>query len=262
MPALVATAILSLASNAFAQWSGDVDHPTSRVELSASLWLAPPSITAAGERGGVRGTTINFNDEFGLPTRITPVVDAAFHPGRRHRLRAVFAPLRYVTTATLTSDITFAGTVYPRGIPATATISWAAFEGSYAFDLVSRKRVRFGLIGEIDRTNIEVRLQNAGANNLTTASTPTIPAGGATFGYRFAHTLTFDGEFLELYVPDRPNQIYGGHYTRVAARFVLAVAPHIGATAGFRMIDIRHQGLADSGTMRLPGVTAGIAVWR
>lgn len=254
--------VLFGAGSTFAQVPAGPAVDAYRTEFSIAVWAPPPTITTAGEHGGVRGTPIDVNRDFGLSTNPIPVLEGAFQIARRHRVRATFAPMRYVTTAALSHDITFAGVVYPANEMTTATISWKAFQGSYEYAIVMTPRLRVGIVGEIDRTNVQVRMQNAVSNELTSASTPTIPTAGASAAYVFSPRVSVDGEVAELYVPDRPGQNYGGHYTRVASRVTVSAAAHVGGFVGFRLIDIRHQGLADSGTLRLPGVMVGVVIHR
>lgn len=216
----------------------------------------------AGEAQGVLGTWIDVNHEFGLSSSVVPQLSVTYTPGRRHHIRAAYAPIRYETTAQVSRDITFAAVLYPAGTLTTATISWNAFETSYEYDIISRRRVQISVLGEIDRTNIQVRLRSAAANELTSSSVPTIPAAGPALRVAITRMVSVGGELAELYVPDRPNEAYGGHYTRVDSRVVLALTPHVSAQLGFRAINIRHQGLADSGVFRLHGFTLGAVVGR
>jgi hypothetical protein len=256
-------AMLFIASQARGQEIRSSQPPfpaASRVEVSVALWWPAAHIMGSGEKNGVQGTPIDFNRDFGIPTPTIPEFELTLRAARRHRVRAGFFPLQYVRSAALSHDITFAGSVYPAGTQTTGTITWRAFRAGYEYDFIVRRRLYAGAITEIDRTNIQVRLQSAAADELTSASVPTIPAFGGVFGFSPTRRITLTSEFTNLYVPDRPNQTYGGHYLSIESVGTLTVTEHIGARLAFRAIDIRHLGPADSGTLKLKGLSLGVAV--
>jgi hypothetical protein len=232
----------------------------SRIELSVGAWWPTAHIMGSGEKNGVQGTPIDFNREFGFPTPAIPEFGLTLRAARRHKVRAGFFPLQYVTSASLSHDLTFAGSVYPAGTRTIGTITWRAVRASYEYDIIVRRRLYVGVIAEIDRTNIKVRLQSAAADELTSSSVPTIPTVGGVFGFSPTRRITLTSEFTNLYVPDRPNQTYGGHYLSIESVGTLTMTEHIGARLALRAIDIRHLGPADSGTLKLNGLSLGVAV--
>jgi hypothetical protein len=167
-------------------------------------------------------------------------------------------------TATLPHAVTFAGARYAAGVETTAVVSWLAFGGAYRYDIVARPRVRIGLRGEIERTNVQVALRNGRDDELTNSSVSTLPAGGLSVDLAVSERSSVTLSFVGLYVPDRTDQqfAYGGHYYDGRVDWRWRLAPHISAEAGYRAIDIRHLGQSDSGTLRLHGLLLGLVVDR
>ena len=144
----------------------------------------------------------------------------------------------------------------------TGTVAWQALRLGYEYDFIVKRRVLAGFVVEADRTNVQVRLHSASANELTSSSVPTIPAVGGMVRVYPAANFSLTGELTGLEVPDRPNQEYGGHYLNLETDGTLNVTKNVGAQIGFRLIDIRHLGQSDSGTLKLKGLFLRIVVRR
>jgi hypothetical protein len=241
---------------------GFVPGDTYRIEAEVGSWSPRADMKTAGTGLGVPGTRIDMNQEFGLEDRGLPELRLAVRPGARHRLRLEYVPFRYESTATLSRDITFNGVVYPAGSPATATVAWQAIRLRYEYRFLVRRRTFAGLLFEVDRTNLQVRLRSAFANERASSSVPTIPAIGGIVRIYPAGRVAVTGQVTGFGVPDRPNQQYGGHYLNAEVDGTVTVARHLGVRAGYRTINIRHLGEADSGTLRMSGLSFGVVVRR
>jgi hypothetical protein len=241
---------------ALAQNAGD------RIQAGVGYWWPATVIHASGEAGGIQGTPIDFGSDFGLVNRGFPTIQMAGRPATRHELSFAYVPIRYDTNAVLGHDVTFAGTRYPAGVGTEGIVSWNALRFRYTYDVVRRARVSIGVIGEIDRTDVKVRLANAASSTATRASVRTTPTAGAVVRVRATGRLTVRAEASGIYVPDRKDEIYGGHLLNAEAGGTWTLRRHVGADLGFRLIDIRHLGQADSGTLRLHGLTLGVIVGR
>jgi hypothetical protein len=258
---IVAVLALSVcAARVSAQGSDIIQSSSFTFEVGA--WPTLTTIGAAGERNGLVGTPIDFNTEFGLKNQVLVDLRGAFRPTRRQRLSLHYIPIRYEMTATLARPILYAGVTFPAGVSTTGIVSWQAFGGSYQYDVVARPHLRVGLVGEIDRTNVQVRLYNGSNDELTSSSVATIPAGGLTFDLGLSVRTALYAKVLGFYVPDRTDLelAYGGHYLDAEAQVRWSVGRRVTAQAGYRVIDIRHLGQADSGTMRLHGPTVSLAI--
>jgi len=263
----IALAVLALASAAPALAQPQSLNTTTttnadRLELSVGYWRPSAVIHAAGESGGVQGTPIDFQSDFGLEDRGFPQLHFAARLSRRNELSLGYVPIRYDATAVLGRDILFANARYPAGVQTQGTVSWNAIRFAYTYHVVVRPTFSFGVVGEIDRTNVQVRLKNATSSSSTSSSVPTIPGIGAAAKLRVARRVTVSAEASGLYVPDKKDQIYGGHFFTAESHATWALTPHVGASLGYQMIDIRHLGEADSGTFRLHGLTLSAVVTR
>jgi hypothetical protein len=236
-----------------------------RATFGVGAWFPVAKLSAAGERGGVFGSRrINFNDEFGLENRPFLAVNGSFRPTPRQKLAAHVTPIKYEMSASLTEPVTFAGAVFPANTPTSATVSWVAFGASYQYDILARARVHVGLVAEIERTNIVVELKNAQSNVNTRSSEPTLPLGGASFDVALTRRSSLHGKVVILWIPDDESSDteYGGHYAGGEAVWSWALTPRLGIDTAYRLIDIRHLGHEDSGTLRMHGVSVSLAVRR
>jgi hypothetical protein len=263
---LIALAVLTVVSAAPAHAQPQPHTTTTtnadRLELSVGYWRPSAVIHAAGESGGVQGTPIDFHSDFGLEDRGFPQLQFAVRVTRRNGLSLGYVPIRYDATAALGRDVLFANARYPAGVQTQGIVSWNALRFGYTFDVVVRPKLTVGVVGEIDRTNVQVRLKNATSASSTSSSVPTIPGIGAAAKFRVARRVTISALASGLYVPDRKDEIYGGHFFIADSHATWAVTPHVGASVGYQLIDIRHLGEADSGTFRLHGLTVGAVVTR
>jgi hypothetical protein len=255
------------ASRAFAQPAAAtgpaLDVPRATFDIGA--WFAVAKLSAAGERGGIFGSRrINFNDEFGLENKPLLSVSGSFRPTARQKVGAHLTPIKYEMSASLAEPVTFAGIVFPANTPTNATVSWLDFGFSYQYDIVARPRVRVGLVGEIERTNIKVEIQNAQSNAITRSSEPTLPLAGASLDIALTPRSSLHAKVVILWIPDQENSDteYGGHYAGGDVVWSWALTPRLGIDAAYRLIDIRHLGHEDSGTLRIHGVSVSLAVRR
>lgn len=233
-----------------------------RLQLTVAAWWPSANIHAAGESGGIQGTPIDFGSDFHLRNHALPEIGLAVRPRARHELSLGYVPIRYNTSAILGHDVTFAGTVYPSGIQTQGIVSWNALRIGYAYDFLLKQRASFGIVAEVDRTDVQVRLQNAASMTSTSASVRTVPGLGAVARFQASPKLAVRATAAGIYVPDRKDEIYGGHYLNAEAHATWAATRYAGVDFGFRLIDIRHLGHADSGTLKLQGVTLGVIVHR
>ena len=125
----VGTTVLLLASTAPA-WAQSFtltsDLPigeTYRVELMAGMWSPSPQITVSSDAFGIAGTDIDFGTDLGIGSERFGEVRLRLRPGRKHRLRIDYIPIRYAAQTTVERRLVFRGIAYDSGVPVSSAIS-------------------------------------------------------------------------------------------------------------------------------------------
>ena len=132
-----------------------------RLEISGSIWNPSPDIVASSDQFGILGTEIDFVSDLGMVRRSHNELRLTFKPGRRHKLRLHWLPMKYTQSAVLTRRIVFEGVAYDLGLPVDSSITWNAWRFGYEFDLIARDQGFLGLIVEAKYTDIRAELESA-----------------------------------------------------------------------------------------------------
>jgi hypothetical protein len=250
--------VCALASPAAAQ---DLALQPSRIEAAAGLWIPHIEVTGSAEGNKIRGTTIDYRRDLGLADRPLAQVGATWRFTPRNKIRLQFLPIEYTTDARpLAFDVLFRGVRYPAGTPVTSAVTWNALRVGYEYDFILRERFFAGVIVDVDRTNITLRLTSAAADEAAPSSVPTLPAFGGVARFAIADWLTVSGELTGIKVPDRKDEEYGGHFANLEAGGLVRLAHHLGVHVGVRSINIRHLGESDTGTMRMTGAVVNLVI--
>ncbi len=236
------------------------DVGAARVRLDIGVWRPVTSISGAGERNGIQGTQIDFTSEFGVPDRTFLQFGVRARPTRQQLISFRLVPVRYEMTAALNHDVLFAGTMFRAGVPITTTVSWNAFGVAYQYDMVARPRFRFGILGEIERTNVVLELANPTVHEITNSSVATLPLIGLATRFAIGAKSSAAIVVKGLGIPDKPNEEYGGHYLEAEASWHWPITTHAGLEVAYRFLDIRHLGQEDSGRLRLKGPTVALTL--
>ena len=233
----------------------------SKLDVSFGYWLPHADIVVAADGAGVTGTAIDLRQDAGLTDSAFPDLAASFRAAARHRIRFEFLPISYDSSATLARDIVFNGVAYPRGAAVTSRFNWTTARFGYEYDFLVTPRWTAGLVVEARQTVIEERLADRADDQSRRSQVPVPAAGGAVTIRASAH-VSMTGEIVGIKVPNSADRHYGGHYADAMLVGTFDLGPHVGAQAGYRLIDIAHLGESDSATMRLRGFYVGAIVRR
>jgi len=258
-PPITASWTLSLA--ALLMLSGSRAHAQDRIEASVGFWHPRTDIVVASDGGGLQGTSINLRQDTGLTDGHFPVVSLALRVAARHKVRFEYLPIAYESSATLTRDLVFTGVTYPRGAAIGSTFDWKSYGAGYEYDFLVKPRWAAGLIVEARQTDIQERLSSASATQVRRTRVP-VPVVGGTVRVDPAEHFSLSVELTGFKVPNSADRHYGGHYADLKVLGTIHVTSHVGAQAGYRLVDIGHLGELDSATLTLRGVYFGAVVRR
>ena len=251
------TMLLTFASSAAAQFFGQPsDLPIGEdyhVELLAGMWDPTPSITISSEAFGIAGTNIDFTSDLGIAEKRFGEVRLRLRPGRKHRFRIDYVPIRYSAQSVLDRRLVFRGIEYDVGVPVTSTITWNTWRLGYEYDIIHRSRGYFGFIVEAKYTEIEASLDAEFGREFTRARAP-IPAVGAVLRIYPLRVLGITAEVTGFKLPEGIDENYRGEYVDVDIYGTLNFTKQLGAQIGYRSLDLSYLFEEDSGDMKLEGI--------
>src|SRR6185503_4352429 len=100
------------------------------IEASADLWMPTADIVVAsagsGQLAGLNGTEINMKRDLGVTDQRFPAFQVQLRPGRNHKLRFQYTPIKYTASSRLPRDIVFNGIRYTPSIPVNTLFDWKA----------------------------------------------------------------------------------------------------------------------------------------
>jgi hypothetical protein len=259
-----ALAVLLTAAPAFAQYKPRPldDPPTGEsyhIEGSVGLWFPSSDLTVAssgsGFLTGLGGTDINAQRDLGMPSSQTlPDFELILKPARRHKLRAVYIPIQFEGSTTLTRTVVFNGQQYRLGIPVASTLDWHAARFNYEFDFISNNRGFGGFIVEAKYTDVQVELDapTFSLAEFARARAP-IPALGGIGRFYVVPNVSITGEVTAFKLPSIEDK-YAGHYVDVDIYGTLNFTNNIGVKGGFRSLNMGYLIKQDTGAFTMNGI--------
>ena len=114
-------AALALAAPADAQFFGQPsDLPIGEayhVEVLGGMWNPTPALTISSEEFGIAGTNIDFTSDLGISAKRFGEIRVRLRPGRKHRFRIDYLPIRYAAQSVVERRLVFRGIAYDVGVP-------------------------------------------------------------------------------------------------------------------------------------------------
>jgi hypothetical protein len=258
--ALAGVAVCLLAATASAQYAY---KPVSRsnpatgekynVEVATGLWFPNASAVVSSESLGIIGSQIDLVNDLGVVDAKFPDFRLVVRPGRKHKLRFQFTPIKYEAEATLSRDIIFNGIVFPIRLPVTSSVDWKAWRFGYEYDFLYRDRGFLGVIVEAKYTDVNVSLQNPLSREFTEAKAP-IPALGIIGRGYIAPNIAITGEFTGFKMPgDFSEGQDAGQYFELDVYGTLNFTHNVGVQGGYRSLAVKYQINDDYGDLKLDG---------
>ncbi len=266
--ALAALAVLVSAVPAAAQYRPrPLNDPATgeswHIEASADLWMPSADMTVAsagsGALSGLNGTEINLKRDLGVTDQRFPALQLQLRPGRSHKLRFQYIPIKYTAASTLQQDLVFNGVRYRFGLPVNTVFDWKAYRFGYEFDFVNRNRGFVGVLLEAKYTDVTVNLTSPLATEFARARGP-IPAIGGIARIYVVPNISITGEMTGLsdaWVPESVKGDHRAHYFDLDIYGTLNFNDHVGVKGGYRSTDVGYVISADSGTFDLKGIYFG-----
>lgn len=234
-------------------WVGPSVGEDFHVEVTGGLWDPVPAISASSEQFGIVGTNIDFGRDLGMVRQRHNELRLTFKPGRRHKLRVHWLPMRYQQNAVIERDLVFQGIEYTVGLPVDSTLTWNAWRFGYELDVIVRERGFVGLILEAKYTDVQAELESLFGLEYARARAP-IPAIGAIGRIYVTRFTPVTAEFTAFKLPRDLFPDYSARLFDFDVYATVNLTHMFGVNLGYRSMDMSYLFDKDRGDFQLEGV--------
>ena len=226
------------------------------VELGTMWWKPAPILVI---RNGSGGTDVNVVEAFGIEDTRFKEFRLVLKPGRKHKIRGQYVPLKYAKDASINREFTFGGHTYTVNAPASVAFDWTLWRFGYEWDFVSNKNAFVGAIGEVKYTQVKATISSAalGVSSSADVKAP-LPAVGAIARGYLTKGLSITVEATGFKVPDRFN--VKGRFLDYDLYGMANLGRNVSLQAGYRKLDMRYDVDDVAGQMKMGGRYFGLSV--
>lgn len=234
-------------------WSGPGIGEDFHLEVSGGLWNPSPTISASSEQFGIIGSTIDFGSDLGMVRQRHHEVRLTLKPGRRHKLRVHWLPMRYQQSTVLEREIVFQGIEYNVGLPVASSLSWSAWRFGYELDVIVRDRGFLGLILEAKYTDVRAELDSSIGFEYARARAP-VPALGAIGRVYVTRFTPITAEFTAFKMPNDLVRDYSARLVDFDIYGTVNLTRMVGVNIGYRSMDMNYLFDSDAGDFKVEGM--------
>ena len=233
-------------------WSGPSVGEDFHIEVTGGLWDPVPAISASSEQFGINGTTIDFGRDLGMVRQRHRELRLTLKPGRRHKLRVQWLPMRYQQNAVLSRRIVFQGIEHTIGLPVSSALTWNAWRFGYELDVIVRERGFVGLILEAKYTDVRAELNSPLGSEYVRTQAP-IPAAGAIARVYVTRFTPITAEFTAFKMPENLFREYSARLMDFDIYGTVNLTRTVGVNIGYRSIDMSYLFNQDVGDFSVNG---------
>jgi hypothetical protein len=253
----VATVIglVAIASPAAAQFSPPPEPAVGEnyhVEVSYGWWNADPSLIVNSESLGIPGTDVDLVEDLGVEQKQLGKLNVVLRPATKHKFRFEYLPIRYEAEATVNREFIFNGQVYRIGLPVQTDAKFLTYRFGYEYDFVYRSRGFAGVLFDLKYTDVKVELTSPIGLEFAQAIAPIPTIGFVGRGY-VSKNVAIGGELSFFRLPGEYED-YDGKYTDVDIYGTANFTNNVGATLGYRSVDVFYKKRFDNGALKFSGL--------
>jgi hypothetical protein len=223
---------------------------TYHVEASYGFWNPDLEATISSEQLGIIGTEIDVKSDLGYTDEAIRQFRLVLRPGRKHKFRVEYIPIKFEGDTILNRDIIFNGIEFNVGLPVQSQFEWDTWRLGYEYDFVYTDRVYAGFIVEVRQTTARLQLDSPIDSEFTEARGPIPGIGGVFRGYP-AKNFSITAEITGLNVPEIDE--YEGQFIDVDIYGTLNFSNNFGVQGGYRALDASYIAKLDTGDLTLKG---------
>ena len=222
------------------------------VEAAFGVWNPTPEIVFSSEQFGIPGSEIDLQEDLDAGEKSFRDFRFVLRPGRKHKLRVEYVPIKYDVDTVLRRNIVFNGNLYPVGLPVQGELKWEAWRFGYEYDFIYRDRGFLGLIAEAKYTHVSAELASPLTSEFAEARAP-IPALGLVGRGYLLPNLAVTGEFTAFRIPESESRDYSGKYYDFDVYGTLNLTNNFGVTGGYRNLSLGYVVDSDFGDFNMKG---------
>lgn len=229
-----------------------------RVEVGAMFWTPSPELIIRTDALGLAGSDIDFVQEFGIEDKRFTEFRAVLKPGRTHKLRIQYIPIRYEADAILQRRIVFGGRTYDVGVPAATDIEWTLWRLGYEWDFVSNSYGFVGLVAELKYNDVKAQIDSPVITGpeVADAKAP-VPAIGIIGRGYLSKNLSVTGEFGGFKLPDSISEKFEAEFWDFDIYATVNFGRNFGVQGGYRRLDVEYIVDEDTGRLKMKGLYWG-----
>jgi hypothetical protein len=259
----VCLGVLLLAAPASAQYQGLSEPATGetyRVEIAGALFNPTPTLLISSEGLGIPGDQIDFVREFQLEDKTFRQLRIVLRPGKKHKFRYEFVPIRYENETTITRSFVFNGQRFNVSLPVLAELKWNAMRFSYEWNFVYTDYGYVGLVLDLKYTDVEAAVTNSLIGREFARAQAPIPAIGGTGRVYIVPNVSITGEFTMFRLPEGIDEDYRARYYDFDLYGSVNFTDHFGVQVGYRSLSVFYEIESDAGDLKMKGLYFGAAV--
>ena len=257
---VVAGLVLACATPARAQFRPSSDPAPGEdyhIEFAAAWWNATPSIVIASESLGIEGDNVDLISDLGIEKKSLPEVRLVLRPGRKHKFRFNYIPIKYEASSVVRRSFIFNGQRFSLGLPVNTTADLTTVRAGYEYDFIHRDRGYAGVLLDVKYTNIDVQLASTIGNEFLQSVAP-IPTIGFTGRGYVVPSVSITGEVTFFKVPENlGGDEFGGRYVDFDIYGTVNFGRFAGVQLGYKSIDVNYFTDLDRGDLVFKGMYFG-----
>ena len=142
------------------------------VEASYGFWHPDLEATISSEQLGIIGTEIDVKSDLGYTDEAIRQFRLVLRPGRKHKFRIEYIPVKFEGDTTLNRSLVFNGIEFNAGLLVQSQFEWDTWRLGYEYDFVYTDRFYAGFILEVRQTKAQLQLDSAIDSEFTEARAP------------------------------------------------------------------------------------------
>jgi len=221
------------------------------VEALFDFWAPGMTANVSSESLGILGSEIDVKADLGYVDKKIGEFRFVLRPGRKHKFRIAYMPVRYSADSILNRTLVFNGIAFKVGLPIQSEFKWDTWRLGYEYDFVARDWGFVGFFVEARETSVRLSLNSPIDSEFTEARGPVPAIGGVVRVYPHKN-VGITAEFGGFNLPEVNN--YKGDFFDYDISGTVSFNRYVGVQAGYRSLDGSYIAKHDNGSLKLDGL--------
>lgn len=223
------------------------------IEGAISFWDPNPDLVVSSEALGIPGDDVDLVKDLGIENARFRTLNVVLRPGRKHKFRFEYLPLKWDAEAVVPRDFVFNGQRYRVGLPVNTDAKLTTYRWGYEYDFFYQERGYIGLLLDAKYTDVDVSLDSPIGREFTD-SVGVIPGIGVAGRGYVAKNVSVTGEVTYFRIPEKVGKgDFGGRYLEYNFYSTVNFTHNVGAQIGLRSIHAEYFEDFDAGDLKLRG---------